>query len=68
MGASNNDEGGASVNSGTAITSTQGVVRNANGYTETDLNSNNDFIIVTNPVPHNLFSPATLCIGGGTPS
>jgi len=65
-GASNNAEGGVSVNNGVAITSTQGVVRNNTGCMDTD-NNNNDFAVVTNPVPRNLASPATPC-GGGTPT
>ena len=63
-GSSNNAEGGATVNNGTALNNTQGSVRNGNGCTDTD-NNNNDFTLVTNPVPRNSASPATPC--GGTP-
>ncbi len=66
-GASNNAEGGVSVNNNVAITSTQGVIRKNNGCMDTD-NNNNDFDVVTNPVPRNLASPATPCGGGGTPT
>lgn len=62
-GTSNNAEGGVSVNNGTALTNTQGSVRNGNGCTDTD-NNNNDFAVVTNPVPRNSASPATPCSGG----
>lgn len=64
-GTSNNAEGGASAGNGTALTSTQGAVRKSNGCAETD-NNNNDFDVVTAPVPRNLASPATPC--GGTPT
>jgi hypothetical protein len=47
-GTSNNAEGGVTVNNGTALTNTQGSVRNGNGCTDTD-NNNNDFTVVTNP-------------------
>ncbi len=66
-GASNNGEGGTTVNNGTALTSTQGAVRNNNGCTDTD-NNNNDFTVVTAPVPRNQASAATPCGGGGTPT
>jgi len=64
-GTANNAEGGVSVNNGVAITSTQGVVRKSNGCTDTD-NNNNDFTVVTAPVPRNMSSPLTPCGGGGT--
>ena len=64
-GASNNGEGGTTVNNGTNINNTQGGVRKMNGCTETD-NNNADFNVVTNPVPRNLASPGNTC--GGTPS
>jgi hypothetical protein len=51
-GTSNNAEGGVTVNNGTALNNTQGSVRNGNGCTDTD-NNNNDFTVVTNPVPRN---------------
>jgi hypothetical protein len=59
-GASNNAEGNAPTNGGTAITSSQGNVRKGNGCTDTD-NNNNDFDIVTAPVPHNSASAAAPC-------
>ena len=62
-GTANNAEGGASTNGGTALTATQGNVRKDNGCTDTD-NNNNDFEIVTAPVPRNSASPAEPC--GGT--
>jgi hypothetical protein len=62
-GTSNNAEGGVTVNNGTALTNTQGSVRNGNGCTDTD-NNNNDFTVVTNPVPRNSMSPTTPCSGG----
>jgi hypothetical protein len=61
-GASNNAEGGAPANGGTALTSTQGVVRKNNGCQDSD-NNNADFDVVTNPVPRNSSSPATACFG-----
>jgi hypothetical protein len=66
-GAANNAEGGAPANGGTALNNAQGVVRNANGCTDTD-NNNADFTVVSPPIPRNLASPATPCGGGGTPT
>ena len=66
-GTSNNAEGGVPVNNGTALVNTQGSIRNGNGCTDTD-NNNNDFTVVTNPVPRNAASPSTPCSGGGTPT
>ncbi|HEX8289296.1 MAG TPA: FG-GAP-like repeat-containing protein [Pyrinomonadaceae bacterium] len=66
-GEANNAEGGASVNNGTALTNTQGSVRKGNGCTETD-NNNNDFTVVTNPIPRNRASALAPCSGGGTPT
>ncbi len=63
-GASNNGEGGTTVNNGSALTSTQAAVRNNNGCADTD-NNNNDFTVVTAPVPRNQASAATPCGGGG---
>ena len=63
-GAAANAEGGASANNGTALTNVQGSVRKSNGCQDTD-NNNNDFEVVTNPVPRNMASPATPC-GGPT--
>ncbi len=59
-GTSNNAEGGASVNNGVAITSTQGSVRKTLGCTDTD-NNNADFDVVTAPVPRNSASPVNPC-------
>ncbi|MBV9927729.1 MAG: lamin tail domain-containing protein [Acidobacteria bacterium] len=59
-GASNNGEGGTTVNNGTALTNTQGAVRKSNGCTDTD-NNNSDFDVVTNPVPRNSTSPTNSC-------
>jgi len=59
-GTSNNAEGGAAVNGGSALTSAQGAVRNNNGCTDTD-NNNADFTVVTAPVPHNSTSPIFAC-------
>jgi hypothetical protein len=59
-GASNNGEGGTTVNNGTALTSTQGAVRKNNGCTETD-NNNADFDVITAPVPRNSASPIFTC-------
>ena len=66
-GTSNNAEGGISVNNGTALVNTQGSVRNNNGCTDTD-NNNNDFTVVTNPVPRNSSSPLTPCSGAPQPT
>jgi hypothetical protein len=60
FGASNNAEGGAPTNSGAALTSTQGNVRKGNGCIDTD-NNNNDFDVITAPVPRNSSSPAQPC-------
>src|ERR1035437_4810594 len=49
-GASNNAEGNAPTNGGTALTNVKGNVRKTLGCTETD-NNNADFDIVTAPVP-----------------
>jgi len=59
-GASNNGEGNTTVNNGTALTNTQGAVRKTNGCTDTD-NNNNDFDVVTAPVPRKSTSPVALC-------
>jgi hypothetical protein len=61
-GASNNGEGGTTVNNGVALTATQGCVRKNNGCTDTD-NNNNDFDVVTAPVPRNSSSPVFSCTG-----
>ncbi len=66
-GAANQAEGNAPTNGGSALTNTQGNVRNNNGCTDTD-NNNNDFTIVTNPVPRNTATTASPCAGGGTPT
>ena len=60
-GASNNAEGGTTVNNGVALTSTQGAVRKLNGCQDTD-NNNNDFNVVTAPIPRNSASAAVNCV------
>jgi endonuclease G len=65
-GAAGNGEGGnPTVNNGVALTSTQGSVRKSGGCQDTD-NNNNDFDVVTNPVPRNTGTAPTSCGGGGT--
>ena len=60
-GASNNGEGGTTVNNGVALpANTNGAVRKTAGCTETD-NNNLDFDVVVNPVPRNAASPAAPC-------
>jgi uncharacterized protein len=59
-GVSNNGEGGTSVNAGTAMSSTLGGVRKADGCTDTDSNSA-DFDAVSGPVPRNSGSPTNPC-------
>lgn len=58
-GVSNNAEGGAAVNKGILMTNVQGAVRKSNGCLDTD-NNNNDFEVVTNPVPRNSLSSSIL--------
>ncbi len=65
-GASNNAEGGATVNNGVALTNTQGCVRKTLGCTETN-NNNLDFDVVTGPIPRNNTSPVNLC-GAASPT
>jgi hypothetical protein len=59
-GVSNNAEGGATVNNGVALTSTQGAVRKNSGCQDTD-NNNNDFTVVAAPTPRNSSSTAVNC-------
>jgi hypothetical protein len=59
-GVSSNAEGGVSANNGVALTSTQGSVRKNNGCLDTD-NNNNDFNVVTAPVPRNSASTIVNC-------
>jgi hypothetical protein len=59
-GASNNAEGAVPVNNSVALTSTQGAVRKTNGCQDTD-NNNNDFDVVTAPIPRNSASPINSC-------
>jgi hypothetical protein len=62
-GASNNGEGGTTINNGVALNNTQGGVRNSNGCTDTD-NNNADFTVVTvgtGLVPRNSASPVHSC-------
>jgi hypothetical protein len=66
-GAPGNGEGGTSVNNGVDITNMDGGVRKAAGCQDTD-NNNNDFDVVTPPVPRNSQSPAVPCGGGPTPT
>ena len=67
-GASNNGEGGTTVNNGVALpANTNGAVRKTGGCTETD-NNNADFDVVVNPVPRNAASTAAPCGGGPAPS
>ncbi len=68
-GTPGNGEGGTSVNNNTAMTSTQGGVRKVNGCQDTN-NNNNDFDVVTAPVPRNMSSSPVTCAGGpsGTPT
>lgn len=60
-GTANNAEGGAAVNGGSALTSTQGAVRKNSGCTDTD-NNNADFDVITAPVPHNSSSTVFSCV------
>jgi len=67
-GASNNAEGGVTVNNGVALPSnTNGCVRKTNGCTETD-NNNADFEVIVAPVPRNSASPVFLCGSAPVPS
>jgi endonuclease G len=60
-GASNNAEGGTTVNNGTAFPNTSvGAVRKLSGCQDTD-NNNNDFNVVSGPVPRTSSSPANNC-------
>jgi hypothetical protein len=59
-GASNNGEGGTTINNGIAITNAQGGVRKNSECQDTD-NNNNDFDVVSAPVPRNSSSPILLC-------
>ncbi len=63
-GTANNAEGGAATNGGAALTSSQGNVRKGAGCTETD-NNNNDFDVISAPVPRNSLSTLNPCGGGG---
>lgn len=66
-GASNNGEGGTTVNNGVALpANTNGAVRKSNGCTETD-NNNADFDVIVNPVPRNSASPVVIC-GAASPT
>ena len=59
-GATNNAEGGVTVNNGVALTSTQGSVRKLSGCQDTD-NNNADFDVVTAPVPRNTATAPSAC-------
>lgn len=65
-GTANNAEGGVTVNNGVSLTSTQGAVRKSNGCTDAD-NNNNDFDVVTAPVPRNTATAAAPC-GASAPA
>lgn len=58
-GAANNAEGNAAVNNGVAMTNAEGSVRKSNGCLDTD-NNNNDFDVVSAPVPRNSLSSAVI--------
>jgi len=62
-GASNDAEGGVTVNAGTNIDPTRGMIRKSDGCTDTD-NNNADFIVATiagGLVPRTAASPANIC-------
>lgn len=59
-GASNNAEGNAPANGGSALTNAQSLVRKNNGCQDTD-NNNNDFVVSTAPVLRNAASTAIVC-------
>ena len=65
-GTANNAEGGASTNGGASLTSVQGNVRKAGGCQDTD-NNNNDFDIISPPIPRNSATALAPC-GGPTPT
>lgn len=68
-GASNNGEGGTTVNNGTGLDSTKGAVRKANGCQDTDSNSS-DFAVATTGsglVPRRASSPTHTCAAGNQP-
>jgi len=58
-GASNNAEGGVAVNKGILMTNAEGAVRKSNGCMDTD-NNNNDFDVISTPIPRNSLSSAIL--------
>ncbi len=66
-GASNNGEGGTTVNNGTALTNQQGSMRKIYGCQDTD-NNYNDFDVVTGPIPRNSASPFVDCNAPPTPT
>ena len=66
-GTAGNAEGGAATNAGASLTSVQGNVRKFSGCQDTD-NNNNDFDIVTAPVPRNTANTAIPCGGDATPT
>ncbi len=67
FGASNNGEGGTTVNNSTALTNQQGGVRKSAGCQDTD-NNNADFDVVASPIPRNSASPLHLCTADAAPS
>jgi hypothetical protein len=66
-GASNNAEGGVSVNNGTALTNQQGGVRKLQGCQDTDVN-NDDFDVLSGVAlqPRNSSSPTNSCVTSPT--
>ena len=64
-GSAGNGEGGTSVNNGVALNNTQGGVRKDGGCQDTN-NNNNDFDVVSPPIPRN--SMTTTPCGGSTPT
>ncbi|MDQ3283670.1 MAG: lamin tail domain-containing protein, partial [Acidobacteriota bacterium] len=69
-GASNNGEGGSSVNNGTGLDSTKGAVRRSGGCQDTDNNVTDFFVLTTATglVPRNSSSPAQSCSTNAAPS
>jgi hypothetical protein len=63
-GTAGNGEGGTAVNNASPLTDVQGAVRNAVGCGDSN-NNNNDFRVVTGPVPLNAASAATYCHTSG---
>jgi len=66
-GASNNGEGGTTVNNSATLANTQGGVRKNGGCTDSD-NNYLDFDVVSGPIPRNSASAAHYCSGPTNPS